>query len=91
MSTLGSPRRYYLAKRHVARDLEDKGLELMWQAKQEVEPGTALPSDFPELSTLASLGYTTTEDLTGADEEELVDLGISPRTAQNILASFAEL
>lgn len=91
MSTLGSPRRYYLAKRHVANEYGDKGLALVWQAKQEAEPGTALPSDFPHLTTLTGCGYTTKEDLTGADVQELTELGFATREANTILTALSEI
>lgn len=91
MSTLGSPRRYYLAKRHAAVELEDTALEAVWQGKQEAEPGTALAEDFPYLSRLQAAGYSTQEDLDGADADELVEQGFSSREADAIVAAYAAL
>jgi hypothetical protein len=69
---VGSPRRYRLLKRLEARRQGDAGLEGAWRSKQEATtPATALPADFPFLTTLAAAGYSTEEDLTGADADEL--------------------
>lgn len=65
--------------------------EGIWRAKQEAEPGAPLPSDFPYAERLAAAGYTTQEDLDGADEEELRCLGFQVREAQRILAALAAL
>lgn len=89
MSTLGSARRYYLAKRHAAAELCDTALELVWVGKQEAEPGTALPTDFPYRARLVALGYSTNEDLVGADECELTELGFTTREAAAILAAVS--
>ena len=53
----------------------------MWRAKQEAQPGTALPADFPYLSRLAAEGYTTVHDLDGADVEEMISAGFNEREA----------
>ena len=87
MSTLGSPRRFYLAKRHAAAELGDVALELVWAGKQEAEPGTPLPTDFPYRPRLVAIGYLALEDLRGADECELTELGFSSREAAAILAA----
>lgn len=89
MSTLGSVRRFYLAKRHEAVRLCETPLALVWQGKQEAMPGTPLADDFPYLERLDAQGYTTLEDLDGADSEELVEQGFSAREAAAILAAAA--
>jgi hypothetical protein len=90
VSTLLSPRRYYLAKRHAAADAEDTALEAVWQAKQEAESGTALADDFPYLTRLIAAGYSTEEDLAGADATELEAQGFASREAAAIVAAAAE-
>jgi hypothetical protein len=90
MSTLLSVRRYYLAKRHAAAELGDTALETVWQGKQEAEAGTALADDFPYLSRLAAAGYTTREDLAGADADELEEQDFTSREAAAIVAAAAE-
>lgn len=90
MSTLGSARRYYLAKRHAATSECELVMAATWQAKQEAEPGEDLPSGFPSLSTLETKGYTTYEDLAGADVCELQEQGFTTREAEAILAATAE-
>jgi hypothetical protein len=88
---IGSPRRYYLQKRQTSAELGDKALELVWMGKQLAEPETALPADFPYLSTLEPLGYVAVEDLLGADECELRNMGLTSKQAESILAAFAAL
>jgi hypothetical protein len=88
VSTLGSVRRYYLAKRHAALDNGDKALELVWEGKQLAEPGEALPTDFPYAARLIALGYVALEDLAGADAEELTDQGFTSRESTEILAAL---
>ena len=89
--SITSPRRYYLLKRQDAAALGDKGLELLWRGKQEAETGAALPTDFPHLSTLEPLGYVAREDLDGADECELREMGLTQKQAQAVLEAFADL
>jgi hypothetical protein len=89
-STIGTARRYYLAKRHVAEDLCDNLAEV-WRSKQENEPGTPLPATFPYLEVLAERGYETVEDLTGASVKELTDRCFNSADAEIILAALDEL
>lgn len=91
MSTLGSPRRYYLAKRHAAKAVGDIGLSLVWSQKQQAEPGTALLATFPYATRLSAQGYTTQEDLYGADTVELVEQRFSTTEAAEILAAILEI
>ena len=84
-------RRYCLAKRLQAREDGNNAIEAVWQSKQEAESSTALPDDFPHLSALAALGYTTEADLDGACAAELTDLGMSQREARTVLTAFADL
>lgn len=93
MADVNRPRRYYLHKRLEARVQcgGDDQLETVWQAKQEAEPGTPLPPTFPHLATLAPLGYTTTEDLDGADVCELERAGLSARDAEEVIAAISPL
>lgn len=91
MSEIRRPRRYYLLKRLVAEDFCDETFVEVWRAKQEAEPGTALPSDFPVLSKLSAKGYTTREDLDGADEAELASAGLKTNEARAVLAALVTL
>lgn len=88
MSELRRPRRYYLAKRLAARRDGQKALELTWQGKQEAEAGTPLAGGFPARAALFGAGYTTTEDLDGADVDELRCAGLSTRDAEAALAAL---
>lgn len=91
-SEIKRPRRYYLLKRLEANLQQDWALGTAWQAKQEGEPGVALPSTFPCLAELTAYGYTTEEDLDGADSEELRDYaGLTSRQADAVLAALAAL
>jgi hypothetical protein len=79
MAELNRVRRYYLRQRYLA-SLDDElrgGIEAVFRAKQEAIPATALPADFPFLGRLAAVGYTTIDDLHGADGEELSEQGFS--------------
>lgn len=85
-------RRYCLLKRQQATLEERTAIAALWQAKQEAESGTELPSDFPLKSRLAAAFYTTEEDLDGCTVEELSDLGcFTVREAETILAAVAAL
>jgi len=85
------PRRYYLRQRQQAVRDEEWDLAGVWRTKQQAQPGTALPTDFPHLTRLAAQGYTTREDLDGATESELQLQGFSSREAKAILAAIALL
>lgn len=87
MGSLGSVRRFYLAKRHAAAEVGDAALELVWAGKQEAEPGTPLPDDFPYRARLVARGYSALEDLSGADECELTEQGFTTREASQILTA----
>jgi hypothetical protein len=88
-----SVRRYYLLKRLDALTSSDTyDLAITWQAKQEAVSGIDLPSDFPHLSSLQSVGYSTEEDLAGADAAELVEnVGLNTAQASAVLTALEEL
>lgn len=92
MALLGTYRRYCQRMRLNARFMLDGELEGVWRSKQESQPGTLLPAAFPYLSQLADSGYTTREDLAGADRLELTTLaGLSPRDADDVLQAYSLL
>lgn len=67
-------------------------LEAVWKYKQEAQPGNALPATFPFLTELAAGGYTTREDLDGADEYELKAIAkLDSLSAQAVLSAYAHL
>jgi hypothetical protein len=82
-------RRYYLLKRlyAVQNDLEEN----VWVALQEAVAGTTLPATFPHRTALAGHGYSTVDDLDGADSDELVKIGFSSIHAKAIITAFANL
>lgn len=86
-------RRYYLRKRiYELRHGSRSGQDGIWRAKQEAEPGVALPATFPFLSShLAPCGYETVEDLDGASVDELRELGLTRLEAEAVLAALAPL
>ena len=88
MATIGSVRRYCLHKRRKARETGITALEVVWQAKQEAEPGVALGASFPHLAEITPLGYTTDTDLDGADQAELTSAGLTIRQAQDVLGAL---
>lgn len=89
MSTVGSLRRYALMKRRAAEEVGDLAIRDVWKGKQEAEPGTDLASDFPSRTRLVALGYSTMEDLIGADACELGSLGFGTRDTAAILAAVS--
>lgn len=92
MAEVKRPRRYYLRERQQAVRAEEWDLSGVWRSKQQGQPGVALPASFPMLVQLAAQGYTTVEDLDGADEAELAANGeFSVRQAAEILAALAAL
>lgn len=65
-------RRYCLLKRQQwLLDWEDSAMAGVWRSQQEAVPGNALPTDFPFLASLEAGGYTTREDLDGAEAPEI--------------------
>lgn len=67
-------------------------LEMVWRAKQEVQPGTPLPAAFPFRAELFAAGYQAREDLLGADQDELIKItSLSPRQADEVIESLAGL
>lgn len=91
MAEIKTPRRYYLHKRLEARLYECSDLELTWRAKQEAQPGTALPASFLLAAEIAALGYTTREDLDGADAAELERAGLTLTQANDVISAFEAL
>ena len=87
-TSINTVRRFYLLKRRKARALGDKGMEGVWRQKQEAESGTALSATFPAADLLEAAGYTTEEDLDGADIDELVEAGIPYHDASAAIAAL---
>lgn len=89
--TLKTARRYYLGKRRQSAERDDD-MTTQWHAKQDGEPGTALPATFPFLVQLATGFYTTVEDLDGAPNTELRDFaGLTLREADAVLEALTPL
>jgi hypothetical protein len=71
------------------RALSTQATRQFQEQVQEAQPGTELAEDFPSRADLAALGYTTVEDLDGADQDELVRAGLKPNQAKKIIAALA--
>lgn len=85
-------RRYCHRMRMNARVRGDGELESVWKYKQEAQPATPLPSSFPFLDQLACAGYTTQDDLTGADAYELYRIAhLDSQDAEVVLMALAAL
>lgn len=92
MSEFRTYRRYCLMKRFVANRAREYANAQLWQNKQEAEEGTDLPSDFPHRSALEAAGYTTKEDIIGADDVELNDVaGLTLSAAAGVIAAAEAL
>lgn len=90
-SEINNTRRFFLLKR-IAAKAEADPLEGAWRHNQEAIGGTALPASFPYRATLVAAGYSTTEDLDGADAAELTkNAGLATRHANAVLAALAAL
>lgn len=87
-----SIRHHYLRRRLNADAVGDLAERDVWRGKQEGQPGTPLASTFPFYTRLAAVGYTTKEDLDGADSDELMrSIGLNQRDADAVVAAFAKL
>lgn len=93
MSEAASLRRYYVLERMATAQAELLALSAVWRFKQEAEPaGTMLPTTFPNVIELNRVGYEASEDLIGADIQELADYaGLSDGEANDVLAALAAL
>lgn len=90
--SIGSARRYRLLKWYAALASGDTALAGAWRSKHESTSGTALPAGFTSAAALATAGYTTIEDLTGASVAELqTNAGLNTRQAQGVLDALAAL
>lgn len=87
-----SYRRYCLLERHAAKRRCEIGIANVFRAKQEEESATALPSGFPHAAELATGGYTTVQDINGADFDELeCEAGLTQKQAQAVLTALGAL
>lgn len=86
-----SVRRYYLLERLAARRREDFAMSSVFRAKQEAEAATPLPIDFPSRAPLVAAGYSTVEDINGADIEELLCAKLTTKQAETVLTELAAL
>jgi hypothetical protein len=85
-------RRIYLRNRKLTADAGEFAISGVWQSRQQEQPGTALPADFPSRAALIAAGYTAIEDLQGACADELVDWAcVDNQAAKAILAAYAAL
>jgi hypothetical protein len=92
VSDVNRPRRYYLLKRHAADAAGDLLLAAVWHSKQESETGTSLPADFPSRAALVAQGYSTAEDVHGADANELSrTVALNARQASTVIAAAEAL
>lgn len=91
MAAIKSRRRYCLLKRRHYLKYGDETLAAVWRAKQGLVDASLLPATFPALSKLTAAGYTTKEDLDGADADELVEAGLNISEARAAIAALAQL
>ena len=77
-------RRYYFRAEVDARLRGDDATALTLRAKRRAEPSADLPASLgaTTLSALRTAGYFAREDLVGADEDELLDAGLSSTEAR---------
>ncbi|MEN6535495.1 MAG: hypothetical protein ABFD89_17660 [Bryobacteraceae bacterium] len=86
--TLGSSRRYYLARyRHLKSIRDDRWRE--WEGKHLETPGTPLATDFPHRASLVAIGYVALEDFEGATVDELLEAGLTLAASRAAIAAAA--
>lgn len=89
---IGSARRYFLLQAQAEERQADPDFGGVWRGKQQAEAGAALPASFPHLARLTAAGYSTREDLAGADVAELGrQVRLSAWDASAVLAALAAL
>ncbi len=89
MSDVRRPRRYYLLKQIAIRARGCDALAAVFASKQSAQPGNQLPTEFPARAKLALRGYTTIEDIDGADASELGRAGLSSKEAALVIEAVA--
>ncbi len=90
MAEIRTSRRYYLLAARDADAVGDYAIAMALRGTQRATvPATALPTLAAALLTkLASAGYTTVEDLDGADIEELTENGLTRAEADTTLKAL---
>jgi hypothetical protein len=92
MGDVNSARRFYLlSAQWLEGDIDQESLKQVWWGKQEGQPGTPFPADFPFQADLVAIHYKALEDLNGADQEELINQGLPYFKAKAVLEAFAEI
>lgn len=93
MAEAASLRRYYVLERMARYQAGDLAVSAVWRSKQEAAPaGITLPPTFPSVDLLNAAGYEASEDLIGADAEELADYaGLSDAESNDVLVALAAL
>lgn len=90
MANGSHPRRVYLLLALDARMREEDGLWYALRGRQNEIPGTALPASTPGYDRLIAAGYTCTEDVVGANADELMRAaGLNRREAEAAIAALA--
>lgn len=90
MATVTSVRRHRLLKSFDFADRGEDGMAATWRAKQEATAGTELPASFPSRAVLVAARYSTLEDVTGADVDELLKrTPLKRRQAEAVIAALA--
>lgn len=89
MGDVNNQRRYYLLRANYYGPFVEEGIwQQVYWGKQDLVTGTALPATVPFQPQLAAAHYTTVEDLTGADLNELMTAGLSLQQATAVLESL---
>jgi|WetSurMetagenome_2_1015567.scaffolds.fasta_scaffold831661_2 hypothetical protein len=91
MSEVRSYRRYCFLKWRIQKALGE-GTAEVWRHEQLKTSGTELPASFPSRSALVASGYSTVEDIDGADAGELLEYaGLGQTQAAEVLTAVARL
>ncbi len=91
MQGVNNLRRYCLLMAYDARLRGEAGLEWALRGRQQETAGTALVTSWPSYAQLIAAGYTTREDLDGADSRELITLArLNRAQAEAAIARLSE-
>ncbi len=78
-------RRFATLKIAAHRAAGEDGLAAVWIAKRAEYPATAFPDEIPT-EALAAAGYVGTEDVQGANANELLSVGVPYSVVAAVLA-----
>lgn len=90
-SSIGNHRRYCFLKHLQLEALDEEDQADVWDAKRKAIPGTDIDDMFPGCVQLRAAGYLATEEVQGADADELSEVGLDSSQIDAVFAALGEL